>query len=73
MDFRSSENSVTCCIFSKVLFSKFICATILKNSAFNACGSISMLSGKKLTSFTMFSIDGSANGGWNTTIRGFSV
>ena len=73
MDFRSSENSVTCCIFSKVLFSKFICATILKKSAFNACGSISMLSGEKLTSFTTFSIDGSANGDRNTTMRGFSV
>ena len=71
MDFRSSENSAVCSISSKVLFGKSMCTMKLKNSAHNACESISVLSGKNLTSFTMFSIDGSASGSRSTTIRGF--
>ena len=73
MDFRSSENSAISSIFSKVLFSKSMSATKLENSACSACGSVSVLSGKNLTKFTMFSIDGSASGGQSITMTGFSV
>ena len=67
--FVISENSPICSILSKVLFSKSMCATKLENSACNACGLISVLSGTNLTNFTMFSIDGSASGGWTNNER----
>ena len=57
MDLRSSKNSAICFTFSDVLFSKSMCAKILENLLCDACGLISVLSGKNLTNFTMFSVD----------------
>ena len=47
MDFRSAENAAIYSTFSKVLFSNFIAATKLENSA----------------NFTIFFIDDSESGG----------